>query len=90
MLGSAVRGFIERRAISTQTPTVAAWFLGMTDGRVLFVVNTMGGDTPGWAHYVESWFRLNALVRIRPFGVLLAAEVAQGAPVLDTHTHVPL
>ena len=72
------------------SPVVAAWFLGMSDGRVLFAVNSTAADIPGVSHYVETWFRLNALVRVRPFGVLLTAEAVQNGHAAANYAHAPI
>jgi hypothetical protein len=90
MLRPAARGTIERRFIDVPCATVAAWFLPLATGGLLYAVNRAVCLMPGAERYAESWFRLNAIARARPCGVLLVSELAERAYLLVDHTHALL
>lgn len=88
MLGS-VEGCTaaERWTTCNALSPVAAWFLRRSDGRLRLSVNQAHCETHGACHYAESWFRLNAIVRGRAFGVLLATEILETAALMADLSH---
>lgn len=81
-------GETERRTIDDPDSAVAAWHLTMPDGTVLLTINAAILGAPGTEHYIDSWYRLDARVRGRRFGVLPVARLWQNDAVrFATHRH---
>jgi hypothetical protein len=81
-----VRG-TERRFVDDPDSAVAAWHLGMPDGSVLLTINLAMSAMPGAREYTESWFRLQALARGRPFAIMPVAELVLFGPLVVGHQH---
>jgi hypothetical protein len=81
-----VRG-AERRLVDEPDSAVAAWHVKMPGGAVLLTLNVAQLGCPGALEWAESWFRLDALARGRPYGVLHVDDVVRFGPYLVGHRH---
>ena len=80
----------ERHRVQRPASTIAAWFLTLPCGELHLTLNEALLQQPGAPEWAEAWFRLNALARGRPFGVLHVDDLEPFAPFVVGHQHDPL
>jgi hypothetical protein len=66
---------------------VAAWYLRCPAGRLIVHRDGMVARVPGGEYAIQTWLRLQAVLRRRPFGILTRAGLLETATDLAGHTH---